>query len=130
MSKPENNPTTPYVGLAGINVRDQDAAIAFYTDVLGFEVTFDLNEDGHRWVTLAQPNSQHGLMLMSIADVPDWKPSPNPVYIMTIPNFEATCQDLQRRGIPFRETPFRHWCGWCAQLEDPDGNVINLYSEV
>ncbi|MCW2961554.1 MAG: Glyoxalase/bleomycin resistance protein/dioxygenase, partial [Thermoleophilia bacterium] len=48
-------------------VHDQDEALAFYTDMLGFEVRFDITiASGFRWLEIALPDHDTGLVLGAI----------------------------------------------------------------
>ena len=64
MSTPTDAPTTvSNIGVVMFTVADQDAAIAFYRDRLGWEVRGDttFGENGeHRWVEVAPPGSSPG----------------------------------------------------------------------
>jgi catechol 2,3-dioxygenase-like lactoylglutathione lyase family enzyme len=67
MSDQTQSPTTvKNIGVAMFTVADQDAALAFYTEKLGFEVRSDVrfgeNEEG-RWVEVAPPGSTARLAL-------------------------------------------------------------------
>ena len=48
--------TTPALTHVFVPVRDQDEALAFYRDVLGFEVRQDMPFDGFRWLTIGSPS--------------------------------------------------------------------------
>jgi catechol 2,3-dioxygenase-like lactoylglutathione lyase family enzyme len=67
MSEQQTNPTTvTNIGVAMFSVADQDAAIAFYTGKLGFEVRSDTRFGEHgemRWVEVAPPGSTARLAL-------------------------------------------------------------------
>ena len=67
MSTPTDTPTTvTNLGVVMFTVADQDAAIAFYRDRLGWEVRGDtaFGENGeHRWVEVAPPGSTARLAL-------------------------------------------------------------------
>ena len=67
MTEPQRTPTTvSTIGVAMFSVSDQDKAIAFYTQKLGYEVRSDMRfgENGEmRWVEVAPPGSQARLAL-------------------------------------------------------------------
>jgi lactoylglutathione lyase len=67
MTEPQRTPTTvSTIGVAMFSVSDQEKAIAFYTEKLGFEVRSDMRfgENGEmRWVEVAPPGSQTRLAL-------------------------------------------------------------------
>jgi catechol 2,3-dioxygenase-like lactoylglutathione lyase family enzyme len=67
MTNSTQRPTTvKSIGVAMFTVADQDAAIAFYTEKLGFELRSDVRfgeSDDHRWVEVAPPGSTARLAL-------------------------------------------------------------------
>jgi lactoylglutathione lyase len=63
---PQTRTTVSQIGVAMFTVSDQDAAVAFYTEKLGFEVRSDVRfgEDGEmRWLEVAPPGSRARLAL-------------------------------------------------------------------
>jgi catechol 2,3-dioxygenase-like lactoylglutathione lyase family enzyme len=57
------------VGTVGIHVADQDRALAFYQDALGFEVRRDMPfGDGGRWLEVAPPGAPTSIALMAAHD--------------------------------------------------------------
>src|SRR4051812_18880478 len=65
-SSPESPTTVTEIGVAMFTVADQDAALAFYTEKLGFEVRSDVSfgEGGAmRWLEVAPPGSKARLAL-------------------------------------------------------------------
>jgi lactoylglutathione lyase len=67
MTNPMQSPTTvSKIGVAMFTIADQDAAIAFYTEALGWELRSDIpfgDEGGNRWVEVAPPGSSARLAL-------------------------------------------------------------------
>ena len=66
MSDSTQTPTTvTNIGVAMFTVADQDAALAFYTEKLGYEVRSDIRfgDDFNRWLEVAPPGSRAGLAL-------------------------------------------------------------------
>ena len=67
MTNPTQVPTTVSdIGVAMFTVADQDAALAFYTQKLGYEVRSDIrfgDEGGNRWLEVAPPGSRARLAL-------------------------------------------------------------------
>jgi predicted enzyme related to lactoylglutathione lyase len=51
------------IKLTGIYVDDQDKALAFYTDVLGFTKKTDVSQGPYRWLTVASPEDPDGVEL-------------------------------------------------------------------
>ena len=88
-------------------VRDVMKSIAFYTDRLGFEVSF-LGPEGEAYFAMLQ---RDGVRLMLKAITPEVQPTPNPsrhqwarwdAYIYT-PDPDALYEELTSRGVSFRE---------------------------
>jgi predicted enzyme related to lactoylglutathione lyase len=44
-------------------------------------------------------------------------------------DFEASCEELKRRGVTFRKEPAKEFWGWWAEILDQDGNVLGLHGE-
>ncbi|MGH2402810.1 MAG: VOC family protein, partial [Candidatus Limnocylindria bacterium] len=51
------------IGLTGIYVDDQEMALRFYTDVLGFVTKTDVTQGPYRWLTVASPEDPDGVEL-------------------------------------------------------------------
>jgi len=88
-------------------VRDVMKSIAFYTDRLGFEVSF-LGPEGDGYFAMVQ---RDGVRLMLKAITPEVQPTPNPsrhewarwdAYIYS-PDPDALAEELASRGVSFRE---------------------------
>src|SRR3954470_21293622 len=65
-NSPQASTTVSNIGVAMFTVADQDAAIAFYTQTLGWELRADVpfgDEGGNRWVEVAPPGSATRLAL-------------------------------------------------------------------
>jgi predicted enzyme related to lactoylglutathione lyase len=107
-------------------VHDQDAAHAFYTQNLGFEVRADvtLPELGDfRWLTVGpvgQPDVSIALMAI---------PGP-PVFdgtvFLTTDDCRASYEELKARGVEFTEAPEERPYGIDCSFRDPSGNHIRL----
>ncbi|MEY9952764.1 VOC family protein [Leifsonia sp. EB34] len=113
------------VNTIGIPVADQDVALAFYRDVLGFDVRVDAPlPTGGRWIMLAPPGSAVSVSLVvASADVP--------AGVETGIRFESadagsTHAELTRRGVAVGE--LLRWPGVPAmfQATDPDGNRFEV----
>src|SRR5262245_66482531 len=75
------------IGLASVLVDDQDKALRFYTDVLGFVKKYDVPLGAHRWLTVVSPEDPAGVELVL---EPDEHPAAKPFK-------RALVED----GIPF-----------------------------
>lgn len=119
------------VGIVGVNtigipVADQDRALAFYRDVLGFGVLVDapLPQLGARWIMLAPPGSPVSVSLVSATDSA-------PAGVETGIRFETL--DAERTHAALRERrvdvgELLRWPGVPPMFaaSDPDGNRFEV----
>lgn len=128
------------IGTVTMYVRDQEEALRFYTEKLGFEKRADNPmPDGGRWLTVAPPQAKTQFVLLR----PEGMPVPTEVRerlgmeIGFAPHFVLECDDIQAthgelagRGVEFTQTPERMpWGMQMAQFKDLYGNVIVLVQE-
>ena len=116
------------VKFVSIPVRDQDRALTFYTEKLGFRVVTDQPFDGaQRWIDLRVPGADTGVVLFT--------PTGHEDRVGGFMNlaFEAddvagTYEELSARGVEFVQAPrTEHW-GTSAIFRDPDGNSFVMSS--
>jgi catechol 2,3-dioxygenase-like lactoylglutathione lyase family enzyme len=123
-------------------VRDQDEALAFYTQKLGFEVREDvtLPELGEfRWLTVGPAGQDDvALALMAIPGPPVFDPETSEQVkslmakgaagglFFATDDCRATYEDLKGRGVEFTEEPSERPYGIDAGLRDPSGNAIRM----
>jgi len=130
--------------LAYVNqwVHDQDEALAFYTDKLGFEVRSDvtLAEMGDfRWLTVSPPGQgDFELVLMEIPGPPVFEEETSnmlrelvargvtaPIFLST-DDIHADVQALKSRGVEFVDEPEERPYGIDSSFRDPSGNHLRL----
>ena len=127
---------------AQVWVHDQDEALAFYTEKLGFEVQSDvtLPEMGDfRWLTVAPPGQPDtAVVLMAIPGPPVMdQRTAQQVQDLTTKGFtgtlffttddvQATYKELKGRGVDFLEEPHEMPYGIDSSFRDPSGNNIRL----
>jgi uncharacterized glyoxalase superfamily protein PhnB len=123
-------------------VHDQEEALAFYTEKLGFEVRSDvtLPEMGDfRWLTVGAPNQDSiDIVLMAIPGPPvfDAETSEQVRVLMgkgaataiflTSDDVYADYEQLKARGVEFTEAPEERPYGIDAGFRDPSGNHFRL----
>ena len=114
-------------------VRDYDEAIAFYTNVLGFSLTSDLDMgDGKRWVVVAPPGPAGCSLLLAEAKTDEEKlavgrQGAGRVWLfLHTDDFWRDHPMLQSRGLRFLETPRSEVYGHVAVFEDLYGNKWDL----
>lgn len=115
-----------------VYVSDQDAALDFYVNKLGFQVAEDSTfAPGMRFLAVVPPGAQTGIVLFK----PHEADSPEMAFVgtfsgivVTADDVQATYQELADRGVYFTEPPTRQpWGGVQAQFNDQDGNRFVLH---
>ncbi|HEY2354240.1 MAG TPA: VOC family protein [Gaiellaceae bacterium] len=130
------------IATAQIWVYDQDEALAFYTDKLGFEVRADVTmpELGNfRWLTVGPPSQEDvSLVLMAIPGAPVLDAeTKEQVESLMGKGFAGTVffatddcrrdyEELAARGVEFTEEPEARPYGIDAGFRDPSGNRFRL----
>lgn len=117
-------------------VRDQDAALDFYVNKLGFEKRADMQADDFRWVTVSPPGVQ-GIAITLYRPGPQdgeeqaqrWlsQVGQHPRWAFTTDDCRATFEELTARGVHFLSPPTDMPYAVEALLEDLYGNVIVLH---
>jgi lactoylglutathione lyase len=114
------------IHLVGISVADQDRALRFYTETLGFEVQMDvpLPQQRSRWIVVAPAGAAAGIALVAASD-------DAPAGIVTgirfrTPDAAAVHAALEARGVRVGEV--LRWPGVPAMfhVHDVDGNRFEL----
>lgn len=111
---------------AAIMVSDQDKALDFYTNVVGFEKRSDLpTPGGPRFLTIGVKGQDFELVLWP--GVPARPEQGTAVYTIEVDDCAKEFEGLRARGAVFEpakviELPF----GYVARFKDPDGNALQL----
>jgi lactoylglutathione lyase len=126
MSDPMQAPTTlTNIGVAMFTVADQDAAIAFYTGKLGFELRSDVRFGEHgemRWVEVAPPGSTARLALNPPMA---GEPGGSGIAVETADVLGEHARLLAIGGIDIDPEPMRTpGAPLMFMLRDPDGNHV------
>ncbi len=119
------------ISSVNVYVTDQDRALVFYRDALGFEVRMDMGTgSGFRWITVAPHGAQTQLMLYrTTPDMADKWPQVGrwTGMVLFTEDLDSDYRELSARGVRFTEPPRRmDWGGYEAQFADPDGNSFEL----
>jgi catechol 2,3-dioxygenase-like lactoylglutathione lyase family enzyme len=116
------------VKFVSIPVTDQDRALAFYTDVLGFRLLTDQPfSDKQRWLELGIPGADTRVVLFQFGD--RLKPGGQLNIALWADDVEATAQDLKSKGVEFVMEPKRQPYGTTSIFKDLDGNLLVLSSK-
>lgn len=112
-----------------IYVRDQDVALDFYVNKLGFEVRADRPAGKYRWIEVAPRGSKTTLVLCTPAfeTGSEEKVGGFSEIQLETDDIQRTHDDLVGKGVSFTVQPqLMHWGNWHSQFVDPDGNEFFL----
>ena len=105
----------------GIPVRDQDRALAFYRDKLGFKIHTDQPMGKQRWIELKIPGAETMLVLFPR---PDHVPGESPAISFSADSVRGTYDELRAVGVEFTTPPKKEHWGEHAIFKDSEGNLI------
>jgi catechol 2,3-dioxygenase-like lactoylglutathione lyase family enzyme len=117
-----------------LKVEDQDRALAFYTQVLGFKKAKDRRGKLMRWLSVHAPQGASGVeLVLEPASFAPARKSQKALYdggfpaaILTTNKIEREYQRLKDLGVKFRMKPRKMGSDTCAFFEDTVGNIIVL----
>lgn len=122
------------IGVAGLYVRDQDEALGFYVDKLGFVVHTDVQNGPFRWLTVQhpdQPSFQLGLFTPQ-APMHDEATARTlrelvakgamPPLVLHVDDCRALYERLRANGVEFTQEPTERYGNVDAGFRDPSGN--------
>ena len=120
---------------ASVFVDEQEKAVQFYTEVLGFVQKTDMPADDFRWLTVVSPEGPQDIeLLLEPNDNPAARTYQEAIYQAGIPatsftvdNMEQEYQRLTKLGVEFRTKPTKMEWGTYAVFDDTSGNLINLH---
>lgn len=116
------------IGFQSLPVDDQDRALAFYRDVLGFDVHTDAPyEDDWRWIFLTIPGAETRLQFARRAH----PPSDMPVLALVSDDVRADCKTWAAKGANItnepQPAPWQKGVLW-ATLRDSENNILFVES--
>ncbi|MFD1815071.1 VOC family protein [Rhodococcus gannanensis] len=125
------------INLTTLFVDDQRAALAFYTDVLGFVVHHDIPLGEDAWLTVVSPDSPAGpQLLLEPARHPAVKPYRDAMMEDGIPLAQFAVDDVESeharlvdRGVTFTQPPTDIGTAVIAVLDDTCGNLVQIITE-
>jgi catechol 2,3-dioxygenase-like lactoylglutathione lyase family enzyme len=123
------------IKLTSVMVDDQEKAVRFYTDVLGFQKKRDFPVGEYRWITLASPEGPNDLELaLELNANPAGKTFQQAMFSQGIPiaafevgDIAAEFARLSARGVAFTQSPTSAGPVKFAVFADTCGNLIQLY---
>jgi predicted enzyme related to lactoylglutathione lyase len=122
------------IKLTSIHVDDQDKALRFYTDVLGFVRKADVTQGPYRWLTVASPEEQDGAQLqLALNDDPAAKTYQQALFeqgqaaaMFFTDDVQADYERIKAGGGEFTMEPTAVTGSTIAMLNDTCGNLIQL----
>ncbi len=126
----------PRINVTSVMVDDQERALAFYTEKLGFVAKTDVPVGEFRWLTVVGANEPDGVELLL---EPDEHPAAKvfkqalvedgiPYTSFAVDDVTAVHEDLEARGVRFTQAPAAMGPVIAAVLDDTCGNLIQLTS--
>ncbi|MFE2757341.1 VOC family protein [Actinosynnema sp. NPDC059335] len=122
------------IHLSSVPVDDQEKALRFYTDVLGFAKKEDVPVGPDRWLTVVSPEDPDGTQLLLEPDGhPAVKPYKEalvedgiPITAFAVDDVHAEFERLRGLGVRFTQEPLDVGTVVIAVLDDTCGNLIQL----
>jgi predicted enzyme related to lactoylglutathione lyase len=122
------------IKLMSLHVDDQEKALRFYTDKLGFVKNSDVTQGDYRWLTVASAEEPEGTELqLALNDDPAAKAYQRAMYEQGQPaamfytdDVKADYERIQARGAAFTMPPTQVTGSTIAMLDDTCGNLIQL----
>jgi catechol 2,3-dioxygenase-like lactoylglutathione lyase family enzyme len=124
------------INVASVLVDDQGKALAFYTEVLGFQKKNDVPVGEHRWLTVVSPEQPEGTELLLEPDAhPAAKPFKEalasdgiPFTSFAVDDVKAEYERLRGAGVRFTQEPLQMAQVTTAVFDDTCGNLIQIAS--
>ena len=122
------------INMTSVLIDDQDKALKFYTEVLGFTTKHDIPMGEHRWITVVSPEDPAGTELVLEPDGhPAAKPFKQaltddgiPFTSFAVDDVNAEFQRLSALGVRFTMEPTDMGPVTVAVLDDTCGNLIQI----
>jgi len=126
------------VSVVGVYVRDQDEALEFYVEKLGFVVHTDAKNGDYRWLTVQhpeQPSFQLGLFtpqapLVDPATAQTLREAvakgAMPPLVLIVDDCRAAYERMNAHGVEFTQAPVDRYGAVDASFRDPSGNGWKL----
>jgi predicted enzyme related to lactoylglutathione lyase len=122
------------IKLTTIYVTDQDKALRFYTEVLGFAKKADFSQGPFRWLTVTSPDDPNGCELQLAADTdPAGKAfakakldAKQPAIMLFSDDIKADHERIESHGGEFTMPPTAVTGSTIATLNDGCGNLVQI----
>ncbi|WP_370308012.1 VOC family protein [Sinimarinibacterium flocculans] len=122
------------VQLVGIYVRDQDEALSFYVDKLGFRLHTDVRNGEFRWLTVQHPGQPSFQLGLFAPGPPIHDPATAqalralvakgamPSLVLNVDDCRSACAQMRERGVELTQEPIERYGTVDAGFRDPSGN--------
>ena len=122
------------IKLTSVYVDDQEKALRFYTEVLGFAKKADFSQGPFRWLTVASPEDPDGTELqLALNDNPAAKAyqqalfqQGQPAVMFFTDDVKGDYERVKARGAGFTMPPTAVTGSTIAQLHDTCGNLVQI----
>ena len=122
------------IKIMSLYVDDQDKALRFYKEVLGFAKKTDFSQGPYRWLTLVSPEEPDGTELqLALNSNPAAKTYQQAMFQQSQPaamfftdDIKADFERIKARGAEFTMPPTDVTASIIAMLKDTCGNLIQL----
>ena len=122
------------IKITSLYVDDQDKALRFYTEVLGFAKKADFSQGSYRWLTLVSPDEPNGTELqLALNNNPAAQTYQQAMFQQSQPaamfftdDVKADYERIKARGAEFTMPPTDVTASIIAMLKDTCGNLIQL----
>lgn len=120
--------------ITSVLVPDQEKALQFYTNILGFIKKTDVPAGGARWLTVVSPDAQNGVELLleplgfdfAVAWQKELFSRGIPLTMFGVDDVDAEYKRLKGLGVVFRVEPKEQGMIKYAIFEDTCGNLIQI----
>jgi predicted enzyme related to lactoylglutathione lyase len=137
-SAPEKEHSRIFIKLTSVMVNDQDKALKFYTEVLGFVKKTEIPMGEAKWLTVVSPEGPDDIeLLLEPMGFPPAKTYQKALFEAGIPLTAFAVEDIQeayermkKLGVVFTMAPTTMGPVTQAVFDDTCGNLIQLYQEV
>jgi catechol 2,3-dioxygenase-like lactoylglutathione lyase family enzyme len=129
---------TKGVGVLGIYVHDQDEALDFYVNKLGFVVHADYSNGDYRWLTVKHPNQPSFELGLFVPQEPVLDAATAqtmremvakgamPPLVLLVEDCRDAYERLHAKGVEFTQEPIARFGGVDANFRDPSGNAWKM----
>ncbi len=125
------------INITSVMVDDQDKALKFYTEVLGFIKKNDMPLGEYKWLTVLSPESDEVELLLEPMEFTPAKTYQKALFDAGIPltafavdDIDSEYNRLKNLGVIFKTLPTKMGTVTIAVFEDTCGNLIQLVGDV